>query len=222
MSHCLKIWTEFFSIRRNVYLFFGNLLFVVATLHLFTRYLVYNETREGTVVLNDPLFSYFNAIELDTIAFALIYIPLITFIIYGSFRPRVLAFAMTTYGLLVWFRMFAMFVTPLEVPAGMIDLKDPIVFVLGTGQAIQRDLFFSGHTSTLTILTLIAFAVHRISSTKIELKADKYVKYFFMFSLVIVASCVVLQKAHYTIDVFAAPFFAFGAYSVAKKMYGVK
>lgn len=216
-------WKTFLAIRKNSYLFAFNLLFLIITLNLFTRFLVFNELRNYSVRLNDPLFNYFNAIDLDVIAFIFIYIPLISFLIYESFRPRVLMFALSSYTLLVWVRMFAMYVTPLDVPAGAIDFNDPLVFILGTGQPVMKDLFFSGHTSTLTLITLIAFNSKSISLNtayyNLKLKADSYLKYFLLVSLCIVALCVILQKTHYTIDVFAAPFFAFGVYYITTKIY---
>ena len=217
----LNIWKTFFSERKNLILFILNAILVVASLNLFARYLVFNESRDYVVKLNDPLFNYFSAIDLDILAFTLIYIPIISFFVYASFRPKGLLIAITSYWMLLIVRMFAMYVTPLDIPAGAIDLNDPIIFIIGTGQPVMRDLFFSGHTSTLTLLTLASFDIQKISGSTIKLKADRYYKYFILVSLIIVAFSVVLQKAHYTIDVFAAPFFAFGVYSFVKKLYRV-
>lgn len=220
----LKNWKEFFSVKKNLYAFAFNLLFLLITLNLFTRFLLFNETRVSSVRLNDPLFTFFNAVNVDIIAFAFIYSSLILFLIYASFRPRLLVMAFTAYALLAWVRMFAMYVTPLDVPAGAIEFNDPLVFLVGTGQPVMKDLFFSGHTSTLTLLTLITFNARGIlgngnNAINESSMLDKYLKYFLLGSLLIVAACVILQKAHYTIDVFAAPFFAFGVYFVVKKIY---
>ncbi len=115
-----------------------------------------------------------------------------------------------------------MYITPLDVPAGAIDLNDPIVFLVGTGQAVQKDLFFSGHTASLTLLAIIVYNAKKISGQDYTFKIDSFMKIIFFFFLAIVASSVVLQKAHYTIDVFTAFFFAYGAYSIVKKVYGVR
>ena len=189
---------------------------------IFARFLVFNETRPYSLKIVDPLFNFFGAIDLNIIAFPVIYVALVTFIIYNSYRPRTLMFAFYCYAIMVWVRMFAMYVTPLDVPEGAIDLRDPIVFLVGTGQAVQKDLFFSGHTASLTLLAIIVFNAKKISGTDYSFKIDNFMKIFFFFCLIIVAVSILLQKAHYTIDVFAAPFFAFGVYSVVKKIYGVK
>jgi membrane-associated phospholipid phosphatase len=187
----------------------------------FAGFLVFNEARTYSVKIYDPLFTLFDAVDLNIIAFPVIYVALISFIIYNSYRPKTLMFAFNCYALMVWIRMFAMYITPLDVPEGAIDLNDPIVFLVGTGQTVQKDLFFSGHTASLMLLALVTLNAKKISGTDYTLKADNFMKAFFIFCLVLVAASVVLQKAHYTIDVFAALFFAWGAYSLVKKVYKI-
>ena len=189
---------------------------------MFARFLVFNEARTYSVKINDPLFNLFNAIDLNIIAFPVIYVALISFIVYHSFRPKALMLAFNSYALMVWIRMFAMYVTPLDVASGAIDLRDPIVFFVGTGGMVTKDLFFSGHTASLTLLALVTFNAKKLSGQDYSLKIDNFMKVFFFVCLVTVGSSVVLQKAHYTIDVFAALFFAYGAYAIVKKIYGVK
>jgi hypothetical protein len=217
----IKNWKEFFSSKKNVFIFVFNFLFLFTSLNIFTQFLVFNENRSYVVQLNDPILQSFNSVNLEVIAFTFIYIPLILFLIYASFRPHLLMMAVTSYTFLVWARLFSMYLTPLDVPAGAIEFSDPLVFLFGTGQPVMKDLFFSGHTSTLTLITLLAFNAQDFSDNDIKLKADKYLKYFLLISLIIVALCVILQKAHYTIDVFAAPFFAFGIYVITRKIYGI-
>jgi hypothetical protein len=187
----------------------------------FARFLVFNEARTYSVKIYDPLFNLFNAIDLNIIAFPVIYVALVTFIIYNSFRPKALVIAFFCYALMVWVRMFAMYVTPLDVPAGAIDLRDPIVFLIGTGQAVQKDLFFSGHTASLTLLAIITFNAKKLSGTDYSFKIDNLMKIFFFFCLILVAISIILQKAHYTIDVFIAPFVSWGVYSVVKNIYKI-
>jgi hypothetical protein len=135
------------------------------------------------VKINDPLFNLFHAIDLNIIAFPVIYVALITFIVYNSFRPKTLMFAFNCYALMVWIRMFAMYITPLDVPAGAIDLNDPIVFLVGTGVAVQKDLFFSGHTASLTLLAIIVYNAKKISGQDYTFKIDSFMKIIFFFFL---------------------------------------
>jgi membrane-associated phospholipid phosphatase len=98
------------------------------------------------------------------------------------------------------FRILSMYVVPLDPPIGTLDLKDPLIFVVGTGTPITKDLFFSGHTSTMFLLSLTAI--------------NKKLKIIFLVSTFLVGFLVVLQKAHYTIDVVVAPFYAYCSYKI--------
>ena len=91
-----------------------------------------------------------------------------------------------------------MYITPLDVPRGLINLQDPVVFMLGTGQPITKDLFFSGHTATMSILFLTA--------------RNKILKRILFVGIILIVIMIFLQKAHYTLDLLAAPFVAVGSY----------
>jgi membrane-associated phospholipid phosphatase len=95
-----------------------------------------------------------------------------------------------------------MYLLPLEPPAQMIPLNDPFVQFFGSGEILTKDLFFSGHTSTLFILFLIT--------------ESKPLKNIFLTATVLVAIFVVLQHVHYTVDVIAAPFFAYTSFRIFK------
>jgi membrane-associated phospholipid phosphatase len=83
----------------------------------------------------------------------------------------------------------------------MILLNDPFVQFFGSGDVLTKDLFFSGHTATLFLLFLIS--------------EKKYLKIIFLLCTILVGIAVLLQHVHYTIDVLAAPFFAYASYKLA-------
>ena len=196
-------WKTIFAKPSTGYAFILTIILLAVALNLFGRFLVFVENRPG-IVLHDPLFDMFNAHDFNTPIFVLIYGSLLTGLISLLPKPRFLMLALQTYCIMVIFRFIAMYLTPLEVPEGIINLRDPLVFTLGTGKVVTKDLFFSGHIASLTILFLTA--------------KKKYLKWIFFVLAVIVASLIFLQKAHYTIDMIAAPFFAFAAWSIAKKI----
>ncbi|TRZ52002.1 hypothetical protein D4R99_03520 [bacterium] len=197
-------WEEFFGGKHSYTQFILTVVFLVAIVFSLSRFIIFVESRQG-VVLDDPLFHYFKAIELNIPIFTLVYGSLIACFIHLLRYPQRLLFALQTYTLLAIVRMFAMYVTPLEPPAGTIDLADPLVFVVGTGTKITKDLFFSGHTSTLFMLFLAA--------------KSKKMKYLFFINTVLVGAFVILQKAHYTIDVLAAVFISYGCYRIVTLVY---
>lgn len=178
---------------------------LVLTLMVLARFLEQNELREG-VVLADPVLRLFAPADVTWVTFGFIYLGLVVAV--GSLlrHPPLLLLAVQTYIVMVVFRIIAMSLLPLEPPPTMIPLQDPLVEYVGTGKLLTKDLFFSGHTSTLFLLFLV-FPAGRM-------------KTLFLICTVLVAVCVVLQHVHYTIDVFAAPFFAFAAYRIAQRLAG--
>ena len=196
-------WKKLFSnpAHRNIFLVTTILLIVV--LNLFGKFLIFVEARRG-VVLPDPFLQSFAARDFNALIFIIIYTSLLTGLSALILTPRNLIIALQTYILMVMFRFIAMIVTPLEVPEGTIDLRDPLVFTIGTGHFLTKDLFFSGHVASLTILFLTA--------------VNKYLKYVFLALTVILTMLILMQKTHYTIDLYVAPFFSFTAYSIAKKI----
>ncbi|MFC2136330.1 phosphatase PAP2-related protein, partial [Bacteroidota bacterium] len=71
----------------------------------------------------------------------------------------------------------------------------------GTGEIYIKDLFFSGHTSTMFLLFLTA--------------GSKNLRMVFLLLTILVAFCVIIQHVHYSIDVIAAPIGAYIGYKGA-------
>lgn len=196
-------WKQFFDDKKAIYVIILTVIILIAILNLFGRFLLYIEKRPG-VAIHDPLFAYFTAVDFNTPIFILIYGSLLTGLLSLIPHPKHLVIALQTYSLMVVFRFIAMYLTPLEVPEGIINLRDPFVFTLGTGQMVTKDLFFSGHLASLTILFFTA--------------KNKYLKWMYFSFGIIVAVMIFFQKAHYTIDMIAAPFFAYTSFMIAKKI----
>ena len=196
-------WKDFFSVKSNLYKFILTIAVLPVTLYFFSRFLLFNEYRPGTA-LDDPVFYWFSAVNLNIIIFILIYGSLIAGPVFLLRYPKELIIALQSYTLLVLFRMLAMYLVPLEPPAGMIDLHDPLVFVIGTGQPVQKDLFFSGHTATMFLLFLTA--------------QNKTLKWIFLITAFLVGLFVILQKVHYSIDVFVAPFFSYVSFRIISEI----
>jgi hypothetical protein len=92
-------------------------------------------------------------------------------------------------------RIAMMYCIPLEAPPGMVLLVDPVVGEFGDGPNWAKDLFFSGHTST-TFLCALSVRTRALKLAGFTACAG-------------VATLILLQHAHYTIDVLVAPFVAF-------------
>jgi membrane-associated phospholipid phosphatase len=192
-------WKTFWSEKTFKFQLPVTIVLLFLTLHFFAQLLVFIEQRQG-VVINDPILNLFNPVRLDWIIFSLIYISILTGLLFLLKYPQYFLIAIQTYILMNLFRMISMYVIPLDPPLGTLDLNDPLIFVVGTGTPITKDLFFSGHTATMFLLSLTA--------------VNKKLKIIFLISTFLVGFLVILQKAHYTIDVIAAPFYAYCSYKI--------
>ena len=192
-------WKDFISKRKGEMVF--TIVFLAIVLFILPKFLGFIEQREG-VVLPDPILKLFNPVNLTWLTFGLIYLSLVSAVIYFSTKPELLFIALQSYTLLVIFRMIVMYVTPFNAPADLILLNDPFVQIFGGGEILTKDLFFSGHTATLFLLYLIT--------------DKKYLKFIYLIFTILVGVAVLLQHVHYTVDVITAPVFAYASFCLIK------
>ena len=170
--------------------------FFFVILAAYSSFLHYIELRPGTSLM-DPILHCFSPHDMTWLTFFLIYVSL-TIGIIALYRHHTLFAFLHAYSLLIIIRMMAMYLLPLNPPPGMIPLHDPVVAFFGRQTILTKDLFFSGHTATIFLLYL--------STT------NKLLRMSFMFASACIAICLLLQHVHYTEDLFAALFFAYGSY----------
>lgn len=176
---------------------------LAAALAALARFVQWVERRPGAT-LPDPLLRLLEPRDVTWLTFSVIYAGLAAGVALLLRRPRDLLAALQAYVVLAALRMAVMWATPLDPPPGMIALVDPFVQAFGTGQVLTRDLFFSGHTSTMFLLFLAA--------------PGRFAKGLFLACTVLVAACVLWQHVHYTVDVLVAPVFAHAAWRVAARL----
>ena len=192
-------WKDFLREKKLKNEFIITIIILAIILFSLTNFLNFVEIRQG-VVLPDPILKLFNPINLTWLTFALIYFSIITAIVIFLKEPGQLMLVIQAYSLMIIFRIAAMYALPLNPPEKMIPLNDPFVQFFGTGKLLTKDLFFSGHTATLFLLFLF--------TTK------KIFRSLFLFCTAAIAAAVILQHVHYSIDVLAAPFFAYTSYRI--------
>jgi hypothetical protein len=204
-SPAARAWVEIFrdgSFRLRLALTVSAL---VAALAALAGFLEWNEARPGAV-LPDPVLALLAPRDLTWLTFSLIYLGLVLGVARLARDPRALVVALQAYVVMVILRIAAMAATPFEPPSGMIPLHDPLVRLFGPGKLLTKDLFFSGHTSTLFLLAL-------------AVPGPRW-KVFFVLCAAAVAICVLAQHVHYTIDVLAAPLFAYASFRIARRSAG--
>ena len=167
------------------------------------NFLAYVETRKGAVI-NDPVLNLFAPLDVTWFTFIILYGSILFAIFYFLPRPVLMTKAIATYGIMVFFRIIAMFILPLDPPAQMIALKDPFVESFGQSTTLTRDLFFSGHTAIMFIFFLVA--------------DNKKIKRFLLAGTIAIAILVLLQHVHYSVDVFVAFFVAYASYAITQKL----
>jgi membrane-associated phospholipid phosphatase len=195
------LWVYY--IKENKISLILSVLYLIVTLLFLTNFLQFVEQRNG-FVFTDPLLELFNPVDVTWITFVLIYASLVLGIISFIDKPQLIHLAILTYSVMVTFRIAGMYILPLNPPETMILLNDPFVQMFGSGEILTKDLFFSGHTATLFMLYLVS--------------RNKIIKYAFLICTILVAICVLLQHVHYSIDVFAAPFFTFASYKISSSI----
>lgn len=200
----VSAWKTAFQNKRFTALFIISWICVFIIMPGFSVFLNAIESRVGYIFI-DPIFGTLPGFELAIPTFTILYPAMLLGMIYCAKRPNEWVKFIFSYLLLISFRWFAIFLMPLSPPPAMVILRDPFVEFFAAGNILTKDLFFSGHTSTLFLMFLTV--------------KGKYFKPYLFISTLIIATCVLLQKAHYSVDVYAAPFYAYGAYSIVHKIY---
>lgn len=169
-----------------------SLLLAIAVAAIASQYLYLIEQRSG-VIIADPVLAMFSATDVTWPIFFLLYGSLILAVAWLWTTPRLLFQALRAYAIVLSLRMFCMWLVPLDPPVSMITLADPLIQLVAhsSGAPLTRDLFFSGHTSTIFIAAFV------MPTTK---------KRWTIIALgSLVGVLLIVQHVHYSIDVVVAP-----------------
>ncbi len=177
-----------------VVLLFGVMVPVVP--HFF----LYIQQRPGPV-LPDPLLDLLPRYDVATPVFVLMYGGVVAAVGWLTRHPHLFLRGLWAYLLLLVLRMASIWLLPLAPPVLMLPMPDPFlakIFHTAASEAITKDLFFSGHTSTLALLALAV--------------RGRWWRTGLWAATVAVGLLVLVQRVHYSYDVLAAPLFAWFAY----------
>ena len=179
--------------KKSVYSLIGAALFLALSAYVFTRYLAYNEVLviNHGIQFNDPLMNVLPARDMSVFIFAITYGSMITYAFLERNTPLFVHRIFIAYGVLLWFRLVALWLVPLCVPEDYILLNDPFLNNLIYPGDIAADLFFSGHAGLLFVMFFLSK------------------KWIFLILGIVLSIFLMMQRAHYSIDVIAAFPFAF-------------
>ena len=161
------------------------------------------QKREG-YELNDVVLNWFPSLDLSVYIFILLYLLILSAVVNLFHHPHAFLKALQAYIILTILRFITLLLVPLNPPAGIVELVDPLVDSLLYQQSVTKDLFFSGHTSLIFLLAL--------SSPRGPIRQVLFL------GTIPLAVMLLLQHAHYTVDIIAAPFFAWVAWLIAKRI----
>ena len=197
-------WKYYLKEKRFLWGFAVSALVLIVTAAIFSKFLVFAEHREG-VDFNDPILALFEPRNFSLTTFLLTYGSVVAIIAINFKRPPALVQMLQLYTLLLLARIVTIYCWPLHAPDSIIVLADPFLDTFIYQVHNLRDLFFSGHTATVFIFALTL--------------QSKALKSFFMVISGVIGTLLILQHVHYSVDVFAAPIFAWLLFIVHKKLF---
>ncbi len=156
-------------------------------------------------IIDDPVLNAMPPVNWSVAIFIILYISFIH-TAYASIRnPNAIIIGLTTYCAVNLIRMGTMYSLILEPPPGMILLIDPIAaFLVYPDSGFAKDLFFSGHVSSMMAMVLV--------------ETNRNVKYLKIIGTVAVGVFLAWQHVHYTLDLVVAPFVTYGVFVVIQKV----
>ena len=180
----------------------GGLALVCCLLAIWPWYLAKIEARQGTL-LNDAFLNALPRFDASLAVFISLWGAALLLICRVQKSPTMYLNFIWGYAFLFISRIISIGLTPLEPPADLIELRDPLSNYFYGSTFITKDLFFSGHTASIC---LMAFCLVR--------PRDRWLVFI---GTAVVGICVLIQRVHYTADVVAAPFFAWLMYWLANR-----
>ncbi|WP_202925353.1 phosphatase PAP2-related protein [Mucilaginibacter sp. 14171R-50] len=173
---------------------------ILSSLPLFFSFI---QKRKGTV-LNDWVLAHVPAYDVSVVIFTIIWGMALLILIRALYNPVIYINYVWTLIFINIARMLTIYLVALDPPKGLIHLVDPLTGVFYGNNVITRDLFFSGHTSTLVLIFLC-----------LEKRTDKILGFI---SIVAVMALLLVQHIHYTIDVVAAPVIVYMIFVLTRRL----
>jgi len=181
----------------------SGIIALITIFSLFPFFFQVIEKRNG-IVLNDWLLNLLPPHNFSIPIFIIIYAVTLLLVIRMFQQPDIFIIMLWAYILLSIMRVTTISIVALNAPKNLVELTDPIGNLFYGRSFVTKDLFFSGHTSSLFLIFLC-----------LQNKTDKAFAFTATF---VVGFLLLFQHVHYTIDVITAPLFAFSGYLFSKKL----
>ena len=181
-----------------------GIVLVISMLVVYPHFFQEIERRQG-IVLNDPVLSLLTPYNVSIPLFILIWSLSTLTAVRAVQNPRILLVFSWSYLFLGIFRMLSITLVPLDPPAGLIGLMDPLSnFFYGHDRFVTKDLFFSGHTSTMFLLYFVLINPR-----------ERMIALIVTF---LVAVLLLVQHVHYTMDILGGFLFGWLAWFLGNRI----
>ena len=198
-------WSEAWSNANFKRKAFGAAIVFTILMLLLPYFFAIIEARQG-IALDDWFLQAIPSQDCSITIFVFLWSTSLLIIIRSIQQPAIFLRVVYLLIAITLIRMVSISLVPLEPPAGLIQLIDPLTSITyGNRQLfITKDLFFSGHTSNIFMFYLC-----------LQRKRDKQ---FALLATIVVATLVLVQHIHYTIDVVAAFIFTYALVKFSNRL----
>jgi len=170
-----------------------GIIAVIAILSVFPVFFQSIEKRNG-FNMPDPLLEHLPAHDVSLAIFIFIWAITLLMVLRAVRAPRIFLIYVWSYFILCLLRVITISLVPLNAPEGLVGLVDPVSNFFYGEKFVTRDLFFSGHTSTVFLMYLC-----------LPGRQDKRLA---LIATAVVGMLLLVQHVHYTLDIVGALLFA--------------
>lgn len=174
--------------------------------HFANLYELAYSLRPTSNYVGDLLLDNLPVVNLNFIIIEGAFISIVAGVIYVLLNPRYILFSLKALALLIAIRALFVSLTHVGIYPGNVDPGFGFFDGLYMYLNFQTGFFFSGHTGLPVLMALIFW--------------DKpSARIVFLSLAAVFGGAVLLAHIHYSIDVLAAPFMAYGIYKIACRLF---
>ncbi|GAB4016762.1 phosphatase PAP2-related protein [Spirosoma koreense] len=181
--------------------FIVSVVCLLALLGAFPIFFQIIEQHSGPV-LADWVLTRIPPVDVSLIIFLVIWASALLLVVRVRRSPAIYMMFVYSYVLISLSRMISINLFPLNPPIGLIPMVDPITNAFYGKVYITKDLFYSGHTSTIFLIFLCL--------------RRRWDRLLVLVGSLIVGALLLVQHVHYTIDVMGAFVFTYPFYRLGK------
>ncbi|MDE2040958.1 MAG: hypothetical protein KGI59_01025 [Patescibacteria group bacterium] len=162
--------------------------------------------RVASTAVNDLLLDNLPIIDLNNIIVEGVLAAIVGSVVLLFLKPRYLVFTVKAAAIFIATRAVCISLTHLGIYPGQVNPDTGFFDRIYTDLGLQAGFFFSGHTGLPFLLALIFWN-------------EKFWRYLYFLLSLIFGVAVILAHVHYSIDVFAAPYIAYGIFKQSQYLF---